>query len=126
MGIFKERLISTFQNAINYQLKSLKELANSIEDFDNLPDYLDDIHDNALEDIHTIISIKVTDFGTLKDRITNKDVFFCDIEVVYNSVGNIYLTSILDTIEDRVGKMLGLKIIFNEDTINKHWSEGQW
>ena len=117
----KNRLTPIIQQAIDYQIKYLKELADS-----DMPTP-DDVHDGTLETISSIESIKITEIEVFKDFLNKRDVFFCNVDIVYDSVSGINLYSIMETIKDRVEKMLGLKLNFFEGEVhNKYNDYGQW
>ena len=104
---------------LNRELNILKKSAEENE----IPD---DISPSTIEDIHTIESIKVTDIDSLTDKISNQEVYFCNLFVTYDSVSGVALDDILYDIRERVKKMLGIKLSFdNFDAHNRYNDYGQ-
>ena len=117
--VSREKLKLVIQSAINRELNNLKKSAEE----DEVPD---DISPSTIEDIHTIESIKVTDIDSLTDKISNQEVYFCNLFVTYDSVSGVALDDILYDIRERVKKMLGIKLSFdNFDTHNRYNDYGQ-
>lgn len=117
--VSREKLKSVIQSAVNRELNNLKKSAEE----DEIPD---DISPSTIEDVHTIESIKVTDIDSLTDKISNQEVYFCNLFVTYDSVTGIALDDILYDIRERVKKMLGIKLSFdNFDTHNRYNDYGQ-
>lgn len=117
--VSREKLKLVIQSAIKRELNNLKKSAEEGE----VPD---DISPSTIEDVHTIESIKVTDIDSLTDKISNQEVYFCNLFVTYDSVTGIALDDILYDIRERVKKMLGIKLSFdNFDTHNKYNDYGQ-
>lgn len=117
--VSREKLKSVIQSAVNRELNILKKSAEE----DEIPD---DISPSTIEDIHTIESIKVTDIDSLTDKISNQEVYFCNLFVTYDSVSGVALDDILYDIRERVKKMLGIKLSFdNFDAHNRYNDYGQ-
>lgn len=118
--VSREKLKNVIQKAVNFQLMSLKKSAEEDE-------VSDDISPSTIEDVRTIESIKVTNVDSLTDKISNQEVYFCELFVTYDSVTGIALDDILYDIRERVRKMLGIKLSFdNFDTHNRYNDYGQW
>ena len=117
--VSREKLKSVIQSAVNRELNNLKKSAEE----DEIPD---DISPSTIEDVHTIESIKVTDIDSLTDKISNQEVYFCNLFVTYDSVSGVALDDILYDIRERVKKMLGIKLSFdNFDAHNRYNDYGQ-
>ena len=117
--VSREKLKLVIQSAINRELNNLKKSAEE----DEVPD---DISPSTIEDIHTIESIKVTDIDSLTDKISNQEVYFCNLFVTYDSVSGVALDDILYDIRERVKKMLGIKLSFdNFDAHTRYNDYGQ-
>lgn len=118
--ITKNKFKHLIQLAIDKELNYLKKLSEE----GKIPD---DISPSTIEDVHTIESIKVVDVDSLTDKISNREVYFCNLFVTYDSVTGIALDDILYDIRESVKKMLGIRLSFdNFDTHNKYHDYGQW
>ena len=117
--VSNEKLKKVIEKAINLQIESLKKS----QELDEKPD---DVSSNTIDDIHTIDSIKITEMESMTDFLSKDEVYFCELFITYDSASGIALDDIVYDIQERIKKMLGIKIRFdNFDTHNRYNDYGQ-
>lgn len=118
-NISREKLKTIIQTLIDREIKVLKTSQE-------LGEEPDDVSSSTIDDIHTIESIKITDIDSLPDILTNEQIYFCEVFVTYDSVARTALDVIVYDIQERIQKMIGVKVKLTiTDIYNKYLDYGQ-
>lgn len=118
-NISSQKFKNVIQNLIDSEIKSLKQS----QEEGIVPD---DVSSNTIDDINSVESIKITEMESMTDMITKQEVYFFELFITYDSVTGIALDDIVYDIQERIKKILGIKIRFdNFDVHNKYKDYGQ-
>lgn len=118
-NISREKLKTIIQTLIDREIKVLKTSQE-------LGEEPDDVSSSTIDDIHTIESIKITDIDSLPDILTNEQIYFCEVFVTYDSAARSALDVIVYDIQERIQKMIGVKVKLTiTDIYNKYLDYGQ-
>lgn len=118
--ITKNKFKVIIQSLIDKEIKNLKVSTEKGE----IPE---DVSSNTIDDINTIESIKIANIESMKDFISGQMVYFCELDVIYDSVSGIALDDIVYDIQERIKRWTGIRVRFDNfgNVHNRYKDYGQ-
>ena len=118
--ITKNKFKVIIQSLIDKEIKNLKVSVEKGE----IPE---DVSSNTIDDINAIESIKIANIESMKDFISGQMVYFCELDVIYDSVSGIALDDIVYDIQERIKRWTGIRVRFDNlgDVHNRYNDYGQ-